>query len=43
MESRLAAKIETSAANLKVDILRGLVVTQIALAGSIFAAIKFVK
>ena len=37
------AKIETSVANLKVDILRGLVVTQAALAGFAFAAIKFVK
>lgn len=40
---RVEAKIETSAANLKVDILRWLVVTQVALAGFIFAAIKFVK
>ena len=37
------AKIETSAANLKVDILRWLIVTQLALAGFIFAAVKFVK
>jgi hypothetical protein len=41
--TRLEAKIETSSAALKVDILRGLVVTQIGLAGFIFAAIKFVK
>jgi len=40
---RVEAKIETSAANLKVEILRWLVVTQAALAGFIFAAIKFVK
>ncbi len=37
------AKIETSAANLKVDILRWLMVTQIALAGVIIAAVKFVR
>ncbi len=43
VEARLEAKIETSAANLKVDILRWLAVTQVALAGFIFAAIKFVK
>ena len=43
VEARLEAKIETSAANLKVEILRWLVVTQVALAGFIFAAIKFVK
>lgn len=43
VESRLEAKIETSAANLKVEILRWLVVTQIALAGFIFAATKFTK
>ncbi|HMK89139.1 MAG TPA: hypothetical protein VK446_05845 [Methylocystis sp.] len=43
VETRLEAKIETSAANLKVEILRWLVVTQVALAGFIFAAIKFVK
>jgi len=42
-ESRLEAKIETSAAGVKVEILRWLVVTQIALAGFIFAAIKFVR
>jgi hypothetical protein len=43
VEVRLEAKIETSAANLKVDILRWLIVTQIALAGAILAAFKFVK
>jgi len=43
VETRLEAKIETSTANLKVEILRWLVVTQVALAGFIFAAIKFVK
>jgi hypothetical protein len=43
VETRLEAKIETSAANLNVDILRWLVVTQIALGGFVFAAIKFVK
>ncbi|HYA81283.1 MAG TPA: hypothetical protein VED87_10170 [Methylocystis sp.] len=43
VEARLEAKVETSAANLKVEVLRWLVVTQVALAGFIFAAIKFVK
>ncbi len=43
VETRLEAKIEASSANLKVEILRWLVVTQIALAGFIFAAIRFVK
>ncbi|PWB83990.1 MAG: hypothetical protein C3F11_03620 [Methylocystaceae bacterium] len=43
VEVRLEAKIETTAANLKVDILRWLVVTQVALGGFIFAAFKFVK
>jgi hypothetical protein len=43
VEARLEAKIETTAANLKVDILRWLIVTQIALGGFIFAAIKFTK
>jgi hypothetical protein len=42
-EMRLEAKIETMGANLKVDILRWLVVTQLALAGFIFAAIKFAR
>jgi len=37
------AKIETTSANLKVDLLRWLIVTQTALAGFIFAAVKFVK
>jgi len=40
---KVEAKIETTAANLKVDILRRLIVTQIALGGFIFAAIKFTK
>ena len=40
---RLEMKIETTNANLKVDLPRWLVVTQIALAGFIFAAIRFVK
>jgi hypothetical protein len=35
------SKIDVSAASLKVDILRWLVVTQVALAGFIFAAFKF--
>ncbi|MBY6241134.1 CCDC90 family protein [Methylosinus sp. Sm6] len=43
VEVRLEAKIETTAAYLKVDILRWLVVTQVALGGFIFAAFKFVK
>lgn len=43
VETRLEAKIETSAANLRVEILRWLTVTQIALAGFVFAAIKFVR
>lgn len=43
VETRLEAKIETSAANLRVEILRWLSVTQIALAGFVFAAIKFVR
>jgi hypothetical protein len=37
------AKIETSAANLKVDILRWLVVTQMALGGFLLAALKFLS
>ena len=41
--TRLEAKLEASAANLKVDILRWLIVTQLALAGFVLAAIKFVK
>ncbi len=43
IETRLDAKIETGNANLKVEILRWLIVTQLALAGFVFAAIKFVK
>lgn len=43
VETRLEAKIETSSANLRVEILRWLIVTQIALAGFVFAAIKFVR
>jgi hypothetical protein len=43
VETRLEAKIETSAANLKIDILRWLIVTQLALAGVFFAAIKFIR
>ncbi|WP_024878408.1 hypothetical protein [Methylosinus sp. LW3] len=37
------AKIETSSANLKVDILRWLVVTQFALGGFLLAALKFLR
>jgi len=37
------AKIETSSANLKVDILRWLVVTQFALGGFLLAALKFFR
>jgi hypothetical protein len=37
------AKLETTAANLKVDIRRWLIVTQIALGGFVFAAIKLTK
>ena len=43
VETRLEAKIEASAANLKVEIVRWLLLTQIAMASFIFAAIKFVK
>jgi flagellar motility protein MotE (MotC chaperone) len=43
IETRLEAKIETTGASLKVDILRWLIVTQTALAGFAFAAAKFVK
>ena len=35
------AKIETGVANLKVEIVRWLIVTQAALAGLVFAAIRF--
>ncbi|TRL35291.1 hypothetical protein FM996_08055 [Methylosinus sporium] len=37
------AKIETSSANLKVDILRWLSVTQMALGGFLLAALKFLS
>jgi hypothetical protein len=37
------AKIETTSANLKVDILRWLVVTQLALGGLLLAALKFLR
>ncbi|OAI22626.1 hypothetical protein A1351_03795 [Methylosinus sp. R-45379] len=37
------AKIETSSANLKVDIFRWLVVTQMALGGFLLAALKFLS
>jgi len=43
VEARLEARIETAAANLKVDIIRWLSVTQLALGGFILATIKFVK
>lgn len=43
LEIKLDAKIETTAASLKIEILRWLVVTQIALAGVMLAAIKFIK
>ncbi|MFO1102369.1 MAG: hypothetical protein U1E20_05635 [Methylocystis sp.] len=43
VETRLEAKIETSAANLRVEFLRWLSVTQIALAGFVVAAIRFVR
>jgi hypothetical protein len=43
LEQRFESKIETSAANLKVDILRWLVVTQVALAGVVLAAAKFIR
>ena len=43
VETKLEAKIETTSANLKVEILRWLIVTQLALAGFVFAAVKFVK
>ncbi|WP_159731994.1 hypothetical protein [Methylosinus sp. Ce-a6] len=42
-EQRLEAKIATSAADLKVDILRWLIVTQLALGGFLFAALKFTR
>jgi len=43
VETKLDAKIETTSASLKVEILRWLIVTQLALAGFVFAAVKFVK
>ncbi|QGM98692.1 DUF1640 domain-containing protein [Methylocystis parvus] len=43
LETRLDAKIDTSAANLKVEILRWLFVSQIALGGFLFASMKFVR
>ncbi|WP_457796796.1 coiled-coil domain-containing protein [Methylocystis sp. S23] len=43
VETQLDAKIDTSAANLKVDILRWLFVSQITLGGFIFAAMKFTR
>lgn len=43
VEIRLDAKIDTMGATLKVEILRWLIVTQVALASFIFAAIKFMK
>jgi hypothetical protein len=43
VEVRLEAKIETAVAGSKVDILRWLIVTQAALGGFIFAALKFVR
>jgi hypothetical protein len=42
-EQKLEAKIATTAADLKVDILRSLVVTQLALGGFLFAAMKFTR
>jgi len=43
VESRLKAKIETTAATLKVEILRWLFVSQTGLAGVRLAAMKFVR
>jgi len=43
VEMRLEAKMEALAANLKVEILHWLFVTQVALAGILLAAMKFVK
>jgi predicted DNA-binding transcriptional regulator YafY len=40
LEAKFEAGLESSAARLKVDIIRWLIVTQIALGGFIFAAIK---
>lgn len=43
VELKLETKIETSSASLKVDVLRWLVVTQVALGGFLFAALKFLR
>lgn len=43
VELKLEAKIESVGANSKVDILRWLGVTQIALGGFIFAVLKFLR
>jgi predicted nucleic acid-binding Zn-ribbon protein len=43
VEMKLEARIEAVGANLKVEILRWLVVTQIALGGFIFAVLKFLR
>ena len=42
VETRLEAKIETAIASVRVDIRRWLVVTKVALAGFLFAALKLV-
>jgi hypothetical protein len=42
-EQRLEGKIATSVADLKVAILRWLVVTQLALGAFLFAALKFTR
>lgn len=42
-EQKLEAKIATTAADLKVDVLRWLVVTQLALGGFLFAALTFTR
>lgn len=42
-ETKLETKIETAVANLKVDVLRWLVLTQVALAGVIIAVVKFMR
>jgi hypothetical protein len=41
--TRLEAKIETTVAIMKVDLLRWLIVTQFAFAGVFFAAVKFIR
>lgn len=43
LEAKLEAKIETTAANLKVDILRWMIVTQLATGGLLFAALRFAR